>query len=321
MKNLNDNISAMDLLLDKTLESGANNFHSALAPIARFLTLGQINMLNDRERLNYYWSLLTKYAKDKVVLDTGSGTGILSHLALRAGARQVFSIERSPVMQSLYRHFMKDSIASGKATLIEKDITEVRLEDFDGNIPTVLVQELLGNDAVSEGILDVFSALHQNGIIAKIETILPDSFEIWAEPVIGLSVHEKFQPINSFPVDFLNRKVSNRLWPLSASQSQAKKFVASGKAQCVLGFNLKEKNHQYKSRLIFESSEISSHLRLWIKLIQKDSNLTLETHHGRSKSHWANLYLDLDQVTSKKFQVSFEVTDQLEAKHVSSVLK
>eukprot|EP00672_Neobodo_designis_P013774 CAMPEP_0174854828 /NCGR_PEP_ID=MMETSP1114-20130205/31972_1 /TAXON_ID=312471 /ORGANISM="Neobodo designis, Strain CCAP 1951/1" /LENGTH=357 /DNA_ID=CAMNT_0016089539 /DNA_START=37 /DNA_END=1107 /DNA_ORIENTATION=- len=63
-------------------------------------------MLNDKPRMAFYRDAINAAnVKGKVVVDVGAGTGILSLLAARAGARRVIAIEAS-VMATTMRHIV-----------------------------------------------------------------------------------------------------------------------------------------------------------------------------------------------------------------------
>ena len=56
----------------------------------------QVDMLSDTVRMDSYHSAIRDNAlnfEDKVVLDVGSGTGILAVFAAQAGARKVYAVE------------------------------------------------------------------------------------------------------------------------------------------------------------------------------------------------------------------------------------
>ena len=59
-------------------------------------------MLKDRVRTEYYRDCIANHAetvfKDKVVLDVGCGTGILSMFAARAGAKHVIGVDMSDII-------------------------------------------------------------------------------------------------------------------------------------------------------------------------------------------------------------------------------
>jgi predicted RNA methylase len=50
-------------------------------------------MINDTGRNVFYKNAIEQSVQDKVVVDIGTGTGLLSVLAAKAGARKVFAVE------------------------------------------------------------------------------------------------------------------------------------------------------------------------------------------------------------------------------------
>ena len=62
-------------------------------------------MLKDVPRMAAYAAAVeanASYIKGKAVLDVGAGTGILSLLCARAGARAVYAVEASPMAEHLH---------------------------------------------------------------------------------------------------------------------------------------------------------------------------------------------------------------------------
>ena len=54
-------------------------------------------MLNDLVRVEKYTKAINETCKGKVVLDIGCGTGVLSVLAIKAGAIKVYAIDNADV--------------------------------------------------------------------------------------------------------------------------------------------------------------------------------------------------------------------------------
>ena len=51
--------------------------------------INQYTMLSDKDRNKSYWKAINKCnLKDKIILDVGAGTGILSIFAAKAGAKK-----------------------------------------------------------------------------------------------------------------------------------------------------------------------------------------------------------------------------------------
>jgi predicted RNA methylase len=60
--------------------------------------------LYDERRLRQYQAAIQKKSKDKVVVDIGAGTGVLSLFAAQAGARRVYAIEINPRAAGIIAH-------------------------------------------------------------------------------------------------------------------------------------------------------------------------------------------------------------------------
>jgi len=106
-------------------------------------------MLDDRERVEAYVAALRAVVRpDDVVLDLGTGTGILAVAAARAGARRVFAIEESSIADVAEDVFARNDVG-GRITLVRGHSTGVSLPER----ATVLVTETLGTDPLREGLL------------------------------------------------------------------------------------------------------------------------------------------------------------------------
>ena len=54
-------------------------------------------MCQDQKRVDAYRAALLVTCRDKVVVDVGSGTGILAFAAIDAGANTVYAIEKATI--------------------------------------------------------------------------------------------------------------------------------------------------------------------------------------------------------------------------------
>jgi len=109
-----------------------------------------IRMLNDRERtLRYLQAIRDVVKPGDVVVDLGTGSGILAVAAARAGARQVYAIEATTIARAARRTFADNGVTD-RVTLIEGHSTQVQLPER----ADVLVAEIIGNKPLSEKILE-----------------------------------------------------------------------------------------------------------------------------------------------------------------------
>lgn len=90
--------------------------------------------------------------KDKIVIDVGAGSGILSMFAARAGAKHVYAIEPSAVASDAQEIITENGLAD-KITIIRKLSEDLTLEDLNGNKPDVIISEWMGYFLYFEGML------------------------------------------------------------------------------------------------------------------------------------------------------------------------
>ena len=90
-------------------------------------------MLKDQIRTNAYRNAIEgnpQDFKDKIVLDIGAGTGILSIFAARAGAKHVYAVENAEIA-FFAKEIIKNNGLSDKITVIKGKMEEVVLHDHD----------------------------------------------------------------------------------------------------------------------------------------------------------------------------------------------
>ncbi len=106
-----------------------------------------IAMLNDRTRTSAFLDAITKTVRpDDVVVDLGTGTGVLAIAAARAGAQRVYAIESSAIADTAEAMFIANGV-SDRVTLVRGWSTSVELSER----ADVLVTETLGGHPWEEG--------------------------------------------------------------------------------------------------------------------------------------------------------------------------
>ncbi|KAF2853071.1 histone-arginine methyltransferase CARM1 [Plenodomus tracheiphilus IPT5] len=156
-------------------------------------------MIEDRVRTEGYRDFIEKNPevfKDKVVLDVGCGTGILSLFSARAGAKKVFAVDNSGIVTRA-----KEIVAkNGYSDRIE--VIQGRVEDFNTQRligkekVDIIISEWMGYGLLFEGMLD--SVLRARDMYLKPDGILvPSHCNIRVAPIsdadwIADSTSEKF---------------------------------------------------------------------------------------------------------------------------------
>lgn len=142
------------------------------------------SLLADELRLSAFAAAIGRSVRpDDVVLDLGSGSGILAMLAARAGARRVFAIEREHIVDVAAMLARQNDVA---VEWFHRSSAEVELPER----ATLLITETLGNLGFDEGILgSVIDARRR--LLAPDARIVPQSIELIAAPVEAAALHSK----------------------------------------------------------------------------------------------------------------------------------
>lgn len=266
-------------------------------------------MLKDKRRLEYYSDIIRPKVKDKIVLDVGTGSGILSYFALKWGAKKVYSVEQNPALQAVYRHLMKDYIKEGRAELISDDALYLRLDQFEEGAPDVIVHELFGSIGMGENLIPIFRALRGEGILTNKTIIVPDTLEVWVRPVWSeiISHEGQIEAFDGYPLDAMNIFGCQSFWEQDYLASRSAGWETMGESKLLFNCDLKKLELPDSVILSFGPTK-SSHLKLWMKIKDTQSELIHINDHQEVDSHWANAFLTIPYwLRGKAFQVEFKI--------------
>ncbi|XP_033273229.1 histone-arginine methyltransferase CARM1-like isoform X1 [Orcinus orca] len=127
----------------------------------------QQNMMQDFVRTaTYHRAILQNHTdfRDKVVLDVGCGSGILSFFAVQAGARRVYAVEASSVAQYA-EMLVKSNHLSDKIIVLPGKIEEISLPEAVDVIISEPMGYMLFNERMLESYLHSKKWLKANGMM------------------------------------------------------------------------------------------------------------------------------------------------------------
>ncbi len=137
-----------------------------------------IRMLNDRARTaSYQQAIRETVTPGDVVVDVGTGTGVLAVTAALAGAGHVYAIEGSRMGRLAQQAFAANGL-SDRITLVEGRSAHVDLPEK----ADVLVSEIIGNDPLDEAILETTSDAVKR-LLKPDARLIPESLRIYGLPV------------------------------------------------------------------------------------------------------------------------------------------
>jgi len=140
----------------------------------------QLNLLLDRNRtLKYKYAILNAVQPDDVVIDFGCGTGILGFFALQAGARHVYAIEETSIIEYAQKLAVKNNVED-KITFIQKSGKQVDEQDIAEKADVILSEPI--SNLLLEG--NAWSTLEYLKLFLKKDGfIIPTSGTLFIVPV------------------------------------------------------------------------------------------------------------------------------------------
>ncbi|XP_072746127.1 protein arginine N-methyltransferase 7 isoform X1 [Anoplolepis gracilipes] len=149
------------------------------------------DMLHDHERNKKYYIALKAAIEKKHqagqeanVLDIGTGTGLLSMMAVRCGADTVTACEAFIPMANCAAKVIKENGFENKIKLVRKHSTKVTIGK-DGDMPkraNILVTEVFDTELIGEGALSTFRHAHKV-LLEEGSIVVPHSGTVWAQVV------------------------------------------------------------------------------------------------------------------------------------------
>lgn len=156
-----------------------------------------ITLIVDYDRTNCYNRFLKENAKNKVVIDCGAGSGILSWLALKHGAKEAHALE---IVPTTIEHLEK--LATVTPNLYVKCV-DVLTEDLPKG--DLYVQEMFGDTIFDEGLHHLVSNLKRQGI----DNLYPNKIKVYSLSTTNKNIKlRKFnKEKDKFNLDMLDSEV------------------------------------------------------------------------------------------------------------------
>ncbi len=145
-------------------------------------------MLQDRRRVDLFAKAIRKAVRPgDVVVDAGTGTGILAFLALRCGASRVVAIDSSSIVRAA-RAIKQQNFPNADVQFLQRDMVTGRLPNVRAD---VIVCELLGEFGIDEGYDAVIRRLRRC-LLKRGGRIIPEQVRLRIAPAESREVFAEF---------------------------------------------------------------------------------------------------------------------------------
>ena len=138
-----------------------------------------LEMLRDSVRMKAYSEAMRSLIKpNDVVVDVGTGTGILAFLAVNYGAKQVYAIDRSRIID--YAKRVKElNCPDAPVSFLQHDI--LRGNPLETKA-TIAICELFGNFGIDENVVNILAKVRHEWLTSD-GRVVPETLELVAAPV------------------------------------------------------------------------------------------------------------------------------------------
>jgi tetratricopeptide (TPR) repeat protein len=256
-----------------------------------------LHMLADSARNDAFEAAIQAAVRpDDVVLDIGTGTGLLAMMAARAGARQVVACEMLADLAELARVVVDANGYASRIRVVARRSTELEVGRDLPSRATLLIAEIFDSLLIGEGVLETFRHAHAH-LLAPGARVIPAGGVLRGQ-LAAIPRFKRMYPlcqINGFDLRAFARHGLEKqfyLAPLEADEwqplSEPLDIIRFDFAQQI------EPRQDWSLPARIDRTGTVQGLVLWMEL-QLDANTTLASGPGGQARHWTQVVFVFDQ--------------------------
>ena len=262
-------------------------------------------MMNDKSR-NFAYSEAIKLAVDKgsLVLEIGTGSGLLSMMASANGAGEVITCETSSTIANIAKKIISKNGYEEKISIINKHSNELIVGKDLPRKADLIISEILSAEFVGEGVrLSVLDA--NKRLLKKNGTIIPQSGTIRIS-LLGNDA-KILEAVSVNDVSGFDLSEFNLISPRKFSLNLKEEPILLSNCEDAFNINLYNMRNIVKEEKIIELRANQDGLCIgiiqWMK-INVYKNIEYENKPGENLSHWPTpIYLFDEPVVVKKGKI------------------
>ena len=248
-----------------------------------------IKMMNDKHRNECFKQAIQKLVKpDDLILDIGTGSGLLAMYSRDAGSQQVVACEQNPLIAEAAKKIIKDNSMSDYITVINSNSKNIKVGKELPRKADLIVSEIFSSEMVGEGILETFLD-SRNRLLAEDGQVIPESSEIKIALIASnAKIEEASNPgwCNQY-----NMKSFEELRPTKLNMDLYGDAILLSEEKTVFEFNFKNIQSCPRQEEVIAIKAISFGncvgIVQWFKATLCE-DVFYENTPGKIKSHWNN---------------------------------
>lgn len=179
---------------DRALAVEPDNWHAIAGrnrAVRRFVPRWHFEMMHDDERADLYDKAIRQVVSpDKLVLDVGTGSGLLALMSARAGAGQVVACEAQTAVAAVAGRIIERAGYADRVSVVPKMSTKMRVGVDLPRRADVLVTETVDCGLLGEGILPTIAHAREH-LLTPDAVIVPSQGVVIAQLVESVPLYRK----------------------------------------------------------------------------------------------------------------------------------
>lgn len=255
----------------------------------RIVPRWHFSMMNDARRNRLFDNALRKAVKkESLVLDIGTGGGLLAMMAARAGARHVVTCEKSDLVAQAARTIIERNGFHEVISVVNKESTQLTVGRELPRRANVLVAEIFDAGLLGEGAIAALSHARRE-LLTPDATIIPLRATVYGMLIEAPEILSKCWVQNENACGF-DLNAFNRFAKRSYEQIELRhhNFVALSGGSAVFDFNFGEAIAASTKTVEFkiENQGTVHAIAFWFKLWLDDENCIDTGPDAEAGTHW-----------------------------------